>query len=292
MKKIVVILWGVLMLGACHNYKKDAQQLTLVKDSLQQQTAFKDSSIVELLSGFNEIQANLDSIKKLEKLVTVQSKQGGELSNQQKDQILEDIALLNNLLQRNKDLAASLQKKLKGANSKISELEGTIKQLKMMLDNLEYQVQEKDGEIVALTNEVQKLNIDISSLNEKIMAIETENRQKAETIENQTVQINTAYYVFGSIKELKDNGIIEKKGGVLGVGKIPTMKKDFNRDYFTEIDIRDFKYLPLQAKKARMVTVHPEGSFHFSGEKTADTLFVDRQNEFWKASKYLVIITD
>lgn len=283
---------AVVAFSSCHNYKKDAERLMMVRDSLAQETAFRDSSIVGFLNDFSEIQANLDSIKKIEKLVTVQSSSGRELNASQKQMILEDIALLNDLLKRNKELTASLQKKLKDANFKIGNLEGTMKELQLMVDNLEAQTQEKDNEIVVLKEDVKKLNVDISSLNEKIVAVETESQQKTQTIETQTVALNKAYYAFGTMKELKDNGIIEKSGGVIGIGKTPVMKKDFNRDYFTEIDIRNFDYLRLMAKKAKLITVHPAGSYHFTGKKLSDTLFIDNSAEFWKASKYLVVLTD
>lgn len=292
MKKLLILLLAVIALSSCHNYKKDAERLLFVRDSLQQETAFRDSSIVGFLNDFSEIQANLDSIKKIEKLVTVQSASGRELNANQKQMILEDIALLNDLLKRNKELTASLQKKLKDANFKIGNLEGTMKELQLMVDNLEAQTQEKDGEIIVLKEDVRKLNVDISSLNEKIVAVETESQQKTQTIETQTVAMNKAYYAFGTTKELKDNGIIEKSGGVIGMGKTPVMKKDFNRDYFTEIDIRNFDYLRLMAKKAKLITVHPADSYHFTGNKSADTLFIDNSAEFWKVSKYLVVLTD
>jgi len=292
MKKLLVLLIGIVVFSACHNYKKDAERLMIVRDSLHQETAFRDSSIVGFLNDFSEIQANLDSIKKIEKLVTVQSINGRELNSSQKQMILEDIALLNDLLKRNKELTASLQKKLKDANFKIGNLEGTMKELQMMVDNLEAQTQEKDGEIIMLKEDVRKLNIDISSLNEKIMVVETASQQKSQTIENQTIAMNKAYYAFGTAKELKDNGIIEKSGGVIGMGKTPVMKKDFNRDYFTEIDIRNFDYLRLMAKKAKLITVHPADSYHFTGKKLSDTLFIDNTAEFWKVSKYLVVLTD
>jgi hypothetical protein len=292
MKKLLVLLLSVVALSACHNYKKDAERLMFVKDSLQQETTFRDSSIVGFLNDFSEIQANLDSIKKIEKLVTVQSSSGRELNSSQKQMILEDIALLNDLMKRNKELTASLQKKLKDANFKIGNLQGTMKELQLMVDNLEAQTQEKDGEIIILKEDVRKLNVDISSLNEKIVAVETQSQQKTETIETQTLAMNKAYYAFGTTKELRDNGIIEKSGGFIGMGKTPVMKKDFNRDYFTEIDIRNFDYLRLMAKKAKLITVHPADSYHFAGEKSSDTLFIDNTSEFWKASKYLVVLTD
>jgi len=292
MKKLLVLLLAVAAFSACHNYKKDSERLMMVRDSLQQETAFRDSSIVGFLNDFSEIQANLDSIKKIEKLVTVQSNSGRELNTSQKQMILEDIALLNDLLKRNKELTASLQKKLKDANFKIGNLEGTIKELQLMVANLEAQAQEKDEEIVVLKEDVRKLNVDISSLNEKINVVETESQQKSQTIQSQTVALNKAYYAFGTVKELKDNGVIEKSGGVIGMGKTPVIKKDFNRDYFTEIDIRNFDYLRLMAKKVKVISVHPAGSYHITGKKSSDTLFIDNSAEFWKASKYLVVIVD
>ena len=292
MKKLLVLVLTVVIFSSCHNYKKDAERLMFVKDSLQQEAAFRDSTIVGFLNDFSEIQANLDSIKKIEKLVTVQSGIGRELNSSQKKMILEDIALLNDLMKRNKELTASLQKKLKDANFKIGNLEGTMKELQLMVNNLEAQTQQKDGEIIVLKEDVRKLNVDISSLNEKIATVETESQQKTQTIETQTVAMNKAYYAFGTAKELKDNGIIEKSGGVIGMGKTPVMKKDFNRDYFTEIDIRNFDYLRLMAKKAKLITVHPEDSYHFTGKKSSDTLFIDNSSEFWKVSKYLVVLTD
>jgi peptidoglycan hydrolase CwlO-like protein len=271
MKKLLVFVIGLMVLVSCHNYKKDAEQLTMVRDSLKQESDFKDSSIVEFLNDFNEIQANLDSIKKLEDLVTVQSAQGREMNTRQKQLILDDIALLNDLIQKNKEQTASLQKKLNNANFKIGKLNTMVAEFETMVNNLEMRVQEKDGEILALNQEVQKLNIDISSLNQKITEIETVSQQKTQTIESQTVALNKAFFAYGTSKELKDNGVIEKTGGLLGIGRTAEIKEDFNRDYFTEIDIRDFDIIPLMVKKAEVISVHPAGSFHISGEKTADT---------------------
>jgi hypothetical protein len=292
MKKLLVLVLTVVIFSSCHNYKKDAERLMFVKDSLQQEAAYRDSTIVGFLNDFSEIQANLDSIKKIEKLVTVQSSSGRELNSTQKQMILEDIALLNELIQKNKQLTASLQSKLKDANFKIGNLDKTIKGLQLMVSNLEVQNQEKDAEIIVLKEDVRKLNIDISSLNEKIAAVETEIQQKSQTIDAQTTALNKAYYAFGTVKELRENGILEKSGGFIGIGRTPVIKEDFNRDYFTEIDIRNFDYLRLMAKKAKLISVHPEGSYHFTGEKSADTLFVDIPSEFWKVSKYLVVVTD
>jgi myosin heavy subunit len=291
MKKLSWVILTLLLFG-CQQKQQQIDRLSALRDSLAQVSSEKDSAIVEFLTGFNEIQANLDSIKTAEKLVTLSAVQPGELGSNQKKQILEDIALLNQLIQKNKDLTASLQKKLNNANSKIGQLQGMISEFEKMVENLNARIEEKDAEIAQLTTEVQRLNIDISQLTEQVQKITQESQEKSQTIESQVRELNKAFYAIGTAKELTDNNILEKSGGVLGMGRTMKMKKDFNREYFSEVDIRHFTVLPLMVKKARVISVHPATSFHITGEKTADTLFIDNPEEFWKASKYLLLVVD
>ena len=290
MKKLLFLFLAILAMASCHNYKQDAERLTVQRDSLNSEVAMKDSSIVGYLSDFNDIMATLDSIKDLEKLVTVKSPQQREMSYSQKKKIIEDIKLLNELLQKNKEQIANLQKRLNNANYKVGKLNALVAELEQMANSLQRQVEEKDAEIGRLSRNVESLTRDISQLNEKIAVIETENQQKTSTIEMQTLEMNKAYYVVGSSKELKNNGIIDKTGGFLGIGKTSTMREDFSKDAFTEVDKRKLEIIPLNVKKAQVVSVHPAGSFHISGEKAADTLYIDNKAEFWSVSKYLVVI--
>lgn len=291
MKKYFVVALAVILAG-CQQKQQQIDRLNVVRDSLTQVAFEKDSAIMEFLAGFNEIQENLDSIKTVEKLVTVRSSQSGELKGSQKAQIIEDIVLLNELLQKNKELTASLQKKLSSANAKVGQLQGMVAEFERMVANLNLQVEAKDAEIAQLTQDIQRLNIDVSQLTSQVEQVTQEVQEKTQVIETQTIELNKAYYAVGTVKELTDNNILEKSGGVLGVGRTLKMCKDFNRDYFSEVDIRYFNLLPLMVKKAKVITVHPADSYHITGEKRADTLFVDDSGEFWKASKYLLIVLD
>lgn len=288
MKNLILLFAVLIVMASCHDYKKDVQNLLVEKDSILTESKTKDSSIVDFLNGYNEIRANLDSIKKMEKMVAIQSKTGKELGVDQKIMILEDIQLINELLQKNKEQIALLQERLKSSNTKIGKLEG----VELMLTDLQNQNQEKDAEIFKLNAEIQNSNMNISQLAEKIIAIETENEQKAQTIKAQTNEMNQAFYTLGSTKELKEEGILLKTGGFLGIGRTPIIEKDFNQQNFTPVDIRDLNYVPLMIKKANLLSVHSAASFHISGEKNADTLFIDNKSEFWKVTNYLVILAD
>ena len=288
MKKLLVIL-SVVVLTSCGQHKKEIARMQAKQDSIAQLGVQKDASILEFIGAMNEIQTNLDSIKTVEKIVSVQAGAGAEMKAEAKKRIIEDIRQINKLLEKNKELVGSLQGRLRASNLKIAELE-------KMIELLNKQVADKDGEIATLKQQLAKLNIDVAGLNQKIETITKENEQtvkeKNQVIDAQTVEMNTAFYAIGTKKELTEKNVIEKEGGVLGMGKSIKMKKDFNRDYFKKIDIREFKELALKAKKAKMITVHPAGSFHLTGTKTVDALVIDQPQEFWKASKYLLIVVE
>ena len=273
---------SVLVLVSCGQHKKEIARMQSKQDSIAQLGVQKDNSILEFIGAMNEIQTNLDSIKTIEKIVSVQATPGAELKAEAKKRILEDIAQINNLLQKNKELVKSLQGKLRASNVKIKELEN-------MISLLNKQLVEKDGEIARLNQELENLHINVANLNQKIETITTESEktigEKNKTINEQTIAMNTAYYAFGTKKELTEKNVIEKEGGVLGMGKTIKMKKDFNRDYFMKIDIREFNQLPLNTKKAKIITTHPADSYHFVGVKTIESLVIDKPEEFWKASK-------
>jgi hypothetical protein len=288
MKKLLFIL-SVVVLMSCGQHKKEIARMQSKQDSIAQLGVQKDNSILEYIGAMNDIQMNLDSIKTLEKIVSVQTAPGMEIKVDAKNQIIEDIAHINNLLQKNKELVKSLQGKLRASNVKIAELEN-------MITLLNKQMVEKDGEIAILKNDLENLKFNVNDLNKRITTITKESEQtikeKNEAIDAQTKAINTAFYAFGTKKELEENNVIEKEGGVLGMGKTIKMRKDFNREYFMKIDIREFSQLPLNSKKAKLVSTHPAGSYHLVGEKTIESLVIDKPDEFWAASKYLLIVVE
>jgi chromosome segregation ATPase len=280
-----IAIFAFVALVSCNQKKID--RLQAMQDSTVRASFQKDTTIIGFISAMNEIQENLDSIKTLEKIVSVQAVSGVELKTDTKKQIIEDVARIHDLLKKNKELAVSLQRKLKASNVKIRELE-------KMISLMTKQLADKDTEIAQLNGELQKLHIDIEGLNVKIKDITAESEKKSQTIKEkvQTIALNMVYYAFGNKKELVENNVIKKEGGVLGIGRSLKMKKDFNQAYFSVTDLREFKQLELNVKKAQLLTTHTKGSFHFTGDKTVEALVIDNPAEFWKASKYLLIVTE
>ena len=245
----------------------------------------KDTTVIAYVAAFNAIQANLDSIKGKEMIISKTTKGGGELKQNAKDQINQDINSIYQLLQKNRQLVANLKSKAKKSNVRNVEME-------KMIETLNSQNEAKDADIARLKAELENLNIKITELNTSVENLSASNQSKAQTIDAQTMALNTAYYVIGTTKELIANNVITKAGGFAGIGRNKKLKEDFNKEYFTRIDITTFKGVAIAKKKVSVITNHLKSSYKLTGLKTIDSLVVNNPSKFWNSSKYLVIVAE
>lgn len=283
MKKIVIILGFSIALISCNNKNEEQEKnpvvdsLSMVNSNLNTQLSEKEAALQEFIEAFNEIQENINVIKEKEKIVT-NSTQSGDVKSKE-ETIKEDIQAIYDLLNKNKMKVASLSKKLKDANIKMESLEKMVANLQAMID-------EKDKEIEELKDKIESLNIELSNLQTSYQELSQENEVKTE-------KLYTAYYAIGSSKELKEKGVITKEGGFIGIGKATKLKEDFNKDYFTKIDITKVTSIPISAKSAKILTTHPSSSYKIIGDKKhVDRIEITNPDEFWSASKFLVIVTE
>lgn len=282
--KSIKILALALLIGAaglfntsCGDKEKEANpladSLSSVNGELSGKLNEKEAALQEFISSFNEIQDNLNAIKEKEKIVGKASASGDVKSKE--DQIKEDIQAIYDLMNKNKSRIGSLTKKLKDSNLKLQGLE-------KMIENLQLSINQKDAEIGDLKSKIEGLNIELANLNTNYQAIEEESAGKTEVI-------NTAYYAIGTSKELKEKNVISKEGGFIGIGKTTKVKDDFNKDYFTKINIETTTSINIGAKKAKILSSHPSSSYKLIGEKPVEKLEITNPQEFWSNSKYLVI---
>lgn len=71
------------------------------------------------------------------------------------------------------------------------------------------------------------------------------------------------------------------------------MVPDFNKEAFTKIDYTATNTITLDTKNVKLVSTHPSGTYKIDrqNDKVKGIQITDPEN-FWKASKYLVVITD
>lgn len=249
------------------------------RDSLNQVIAQRDNEINDMLATFNEIEEGFKEINEAQNRVSV-AKQGEGATRTQR--IRENIQFIQSTMRQNRDLINKLKQQLRE-----STFNGD--QFKRAIENLTQQLEEKDAELQKLRAELDAKDIHISELDEQIAGLNTnvselkeESSQKTTTINAQDKQLNTAWFVFGTKDELKEQKILVD-------GKV--LQSNFNRDYFTKIDIRVDKEIKLYSRTAKMLTSHPAGSYTL--ERNANKQYVLRitnPQQFWGTSKYLVVL--
>ena len=132
----------------------------------------------------------------------------------------------------------------------------------------------------------------IRNLEQNLSAMETQSLQKEAVIAQQVVEKNTVWYIVGTRKNLEEQKIVTKEGGFIGLGKTRKVNEDFDKSLFTMADQRDLMALPVFSKKARLLTIHPAASYQFLGEDNIDSLKILHPDDFWSASRYLVVMID
>ncbi len=250
------------------------------RDSLQRIINEKDMELDDILGTFNEVQEGIRKINEAEGRVTIA--EGSPESASTKEIIRENLEFIQNAMQHNRELIAQLQEKLKNSSIKATKMQKTIESLQAQIETqaariqeLEASLAEKDALIEVQGNAIAGLSNDVASLTE-------ENRSKTEKVQQQDKELNTAWFVFGTKDELKEQKILTK-GDVLKSG-------DFNKDYFTKIDIRYDKDLKFYSKSAQLLSTHPAGSYQLVKDKQGQyELHITDPQKFWSVSKYLVV---
>lgn len=289
MKPIIFSLALVLaLLTSCGKQSADYKKLKAQNDSLMNVKQELQTEVDGYFSAMNQIEQNIEKIKSTQNTIALQPV-GKELSDDVRTKINEDMQYLSEMLQTNKDELARLKAKLKNSGFKSAELERTISRLTKSLEEesskvalLQTQLTEKDSLIAQLGTTVTDLGKNIETLSTDVKTKETKLKEQDETI-------HTAWYVFGTRKELKEQKIITSDG-LFSAQKI--LQRDFNKNYFVRIDARNTKSIPLYSTRAKILTNHPKSSYTLEKDNGNFVLLIVNPSEFWSVSKYLVIEVD
>ena len=281
MKKLLFLIVGLTALAACKQKGPDPKDLALAhqRDSLNRIIAMKDTEITDMMSTMNDIVEGFQAINEAEdRLTLVRSDEGASST----ERIRENLQFIQQTMQQNRELINKLRNQLRQSSVKGDQLRRT-------LDNLTRELEEKDGQLKALQAELQAKNIQIDELTEQVSDLSSnvsslteETTQKSKTIATQDKQLHSAWFVFGTKKELKEQHIIED-GEVL--------RSNFNQSYFTKIDIRVDKEIKLYSRSAKMLTAHPASTYTLTQDANKQyVLRITDPQQFWSTSKYLVIL--
>ena len=268
-----------MMVGCQQNQEKQDAVVNQLRDSLNSIITQKDTELNDMMSTLNDIEDGFREINEAQGRVAL-AKQGEGTNT--KARIRENVQFIQTTMQQNRELINKLKQQLRESSFKGD-------QLKRAIESLTAQIEEKDKQLQLLRDELVDRDIYIGELGEKIEGLNTdvanlkeETTQKTETINTQDKQLHSAWFVFGTKKELKEQHILVD-------GKV--LQSNFNKEYFTKIDIRVDKEIKLYSSSAKLLTSHPSSAYTL--QRDASKQYILRITDpqlFWSTSKYLVVL--
>ena len=283
MKKIFYVAAALMMLVAtgCKEEQR-SQDLTAEStqiDSLEKIIDQKDNEINDMMSTLNQIQQGFREITEAENRVTI-AKDGERADKAQ--QIRENMKFIANKMKANRDLINKLRQQVRESSVKGDQLKSTIDEMVKQLEEKDQQLEQLRAELNTKDIHIAELDETITNLNTNVTTLTEDNQQKSQTISTQDKQLNTAWFVFGTKKELKEQRILDGDR---------VLQANFNKSYFTKIDIRVDKEIKLYSKSAKILTSHPASSYTLQQDANKQYILrITNPQIFWSTSKYLVVM--
>ncbi|HEY1038214.1 MAG TPA: hypothetical protein VGF30_02365 [Bacteroidia bacterium] len=287
--KLNILAIGVTMLmgfASCTNHDREMQleqEKQKIIQAYNNDQKSRDSIENLYIATLDEIDKNLDMIRTREGIIVLGAKTAADKGIYKKDQIVGGISAINTLLAENKEKLAKLEKSLafykngkkellksiEQAKERIVVQEAEIDELKKLLADQQYQIAELNQKLDAKTMEATDLTTQNASLHKEMKKV---------------------YFASGTYKKLKEDNILVKEGGVLGLGKVKKLNAPVDKNKFAVLDQNENTVLPISGKHPKLITNHPFGSYTLTeSSNEMAQLVINDPESFWSSSKYLVV---
>jgi hypothetical protein len=283
---------GVIALGALSI--SEHKQKNRLKEDLKSQITLAEEKNMKTCEA---IENNLSEISAKEGILPAPA--GKEVNATSEERIQRSIKAIETVMTKNRELIANLKntvgerdKKLLKFEKQMARLDKRLKEYKTQTESLTAQTESLQKDL-SLANQMRETIADELALKEKDLQEKADRiEQQSQVISAKDKELHTGYYAVGDYKELKDNDVLGKEGGIIGLGSTKTLKKDFNRNYFNKIDIYNYTSIPVFSRNAEIITNHTTGSYEIVHGPNDEIQWIKITNpeKFWENSKYLVIV--
>lgn len=289
MKKLIILGIGasLFFLNGCVEKSQKYKSLQARLDSLSAVQVAQNAEMESMLADLNDISAGMQSLRDAEHLLTLEAANENKANNkskQQLNQLKKDVKAITEAIASYKEQISKLESKNKTQSAEfkrlIASLNAELDLRAQKIDEITKQLGEKNQLLAAKTEEV-------AQLTENVEALDKTNKSQQMTINEQDMTIHQGHYLIGSRKELRDSEVISRQG----IFCPPIVSSQAQKANFIDVDIRETKEIPLNNKKAKLLSVHPVESYTLeTGEDGNMILKISDENSFWKQTKYLVVM--
>jgi len=273
----VAVVLAVMWVGSMNRAKALEQE----KKDLQE--AFEIAS-----QTIGEIQSSMDALDKdLSGSLFTQKEIPGSSPEDRRKNLVSSISNMRKQIESDKQRIAELERRLSQSGAQLKGVQDLLEKLKSSVADKERIVAELQNKL-GIANET--LESERRKSAEELAAKDRVLGEKDQTITEQKRDMNAIFYIVGTRKELIEKKIIDRKGGLLGIGRVSTVSSQINIDAFTQINLLDTQSFSFPATKKgySVLTAQPATSYSISKDGDKNVLTISDPTNFRK-QKYVVI---
>ncbi len=290
MRKIILLTAVALFATACVSKSEYDRQLAQAAAL----SAEKDSLLSEVVATsqfIGDVNAELEQVR----AGTPTAVRSGEMESlsptEQRAQLLQRVT---ELTARVKEAEASMAQSRRriaaltaGNSSLTAKFDSTVASFEQLIAN-------QKAEVVALVDKVSALTAENAQLKEANVQLASERESLTADRESLVAEQNTVYWVAGSKAELLARGIIEQRGGMLGIGRTLVLARSIDTEDFEAADRRQLGEieLPDSTKDYRIVSPNDLAGLDSTpvGGKFKGVMRIAAPETFWRPSRFLVLV--
>lgn len=283
----VFILAGLLIFTSCD--KKEREQLKAEAELLEQKLQERDSAYNAIMNIMVDVESQIEAIKEQENLITNAS---GDVEPRSKEQMVSDIRRINELISSTNEKVQSLSSNLENSQYQLNAFKKRVQQITADLEERETAMAQLRQDVESKEQHIAELSTEVESLVTRVQSQTDSLGVQSEMLTARQRDLNTAYFAVDDERKLREEGLISKEGGFLGIGSTLQLSPDVPREKFSEVDIQETKRFYIDSKKMEIVTEHPSDSYKVvKGEdnEKIEYLEITDPSRFWGISKYLVV---
>jgi chromosome segregation ATPase len=290
-----LILAGSLALAATacvskSEYDRQMEQVAAIsaeKDSLL-------NEVVQTSQFIAEVSTELDMVRSGSATVAAKGEMEAMSPSQQRTALAERVRGLTDRLRESEERLAQSRRRVAGLTSNNATLQAQMVSFDSTIKSFQLLIDTQKAEIAALVEQVQSLTIANETLRVTNVALTQERDDLTAQKTMLTTEQNTVYWVAGTKDELRRRGIIELRGGMLGIGRTPVPARTLDVSDFTAMDRTAMSEIPLpdSTKSYRIITTNDVTGLDSAPTdgKFKGALRISSPEVFWRPSRFLVLI--
>lgn len=274
---ILAILFGIIWINASSKNKELRQNNEDLKMLYETSAA-----------TIGEIQSSLESLDEdLSGQLFTQSEIPDLSPEDRQKRVIRSIANMREQLETDKKKIANLEAQLAGSRTQLKSVQKIVDRLKASLGEKETIMAELQDRLGIMSETIEE---ERRIAEREIATREQTIQEKEDALDEAAWDANTIYYTVGKRSDLMKRGVIDRKGGILGIGRVTLVAKALETEDFTELNLLDTTEIRFKATKKGYSVLSNHVATTYSVEKDdKEYVLTITDLENFRKQKFLVI---